>query len=133
MRGTDSRSGSQFSYVDLEARMSARHPLRLIREVVKAGLVRLSLEVVALYSHIGRPSIPPEQLLRALLLQVFYSIRSERQPMERLEFDILFRWFVGLGIDDAVRDHPTLSKIRDRCSRPRRRNGSSRRCCRIRG
>jgi transposase len=84
MRGGDGRSGSLFSYVDLEARVGRTHPLRSIRLIA------------ALYSPIGRPSIPPEKLLRAMLLQAFYSIRSERQLMERLEFDLLFRWFVGI-------------------------------------
>ena len=78
------------------------------------ALAALSGEFSALYSRIGRPSIPPEKLLRAMLLQAFYSIRSERQLMERLEFDLLFRWFVGIGVDDAVWDHSTFSKNRDR-------------------
>jgi len=115
MRGSDDRSGSLFSYVDLEARVRSDHPLRPIREIVNAALERLSLEFDALYvSGAGRPSIPPERLLRALLLQAFYGVRSERQIMERLEFDLLFRWFVGLGIDDAVWDQTTFSKNRDR-------------------
>ena len=82
--------------------------------IVNEALAALSGEFSALYSRIGRPSIPPEKLLRAMLLQAFYSIRSERQLMERLEFDLLFRWFVGLGVDDAVWDHSTFSKNRDR-------------------
>src|SRR5580704_19219446 len=103
MQGSDQRSGSLFSYVDLEARVRADHPLRPIREMVNAALERLSGEFEVLYaSGVGRPSIPPERLLRALLLQAFYGIRSERQIMERLEFDLLFRWFVGLGVDDPV-------------------------------
>ncbi len=114
MRGIDERSGALFSYVDLEARVPAKHPLRAIREIANAALVDLSGEFAALYAPLGRPSIPPEQLLRALLLQAFYSIRSERQLMERLEFDLLFRWFVGLGVDEAVWDHSTFSKNRDR-------------------
>jgi len=114
MRGGDARSGSLFSYVDLEARVSASHPLRAIRLLVNEALAALEQEFSALYSPLGRPSIPPEMLLRAMLLQAFYSIRSERQLMERLEFDLLFRWFVGLGIDDAVWDHSVFSKNRDR-------------------
>jgi transposase len=114
MRGGDERSGSLFSYVDLEARVGKAHPLRTIRMVVNEALAALSGEFAALYARMGRPSIPPEKLLRAMLLQAFYSIRSERQLMERLEFDLLFRWFVGLGVDDAVWDHSTFSKNRDR-------------------
>src|SRR5207245_8753605 len=79
-----------------------------------AALAVLSGDFAALYSGVGRPSIPPEMLLRAMLLQAFYSVRSERQLMERLEFDLLFRWFVGLGVDDPVWDHSTFSKNRDR-------------------
>jgi len=114
MRGSDGRAGALFSYVDLESRVPAGHPLRVIRSIVNATLVELSLVFAKLYAPLGRPSIPPEQLLRALLLQAFYSIRSERQLMERVDFDLLFRWFVGLGIDDAVWDHSTFSKNRDR-------------------
>jgi transposase len=114
MRGSDERSGALFSYVDLEARVPAGHPLRAIRGIVNDALDGLSPTLAGLYAPLGRPSIPPEQLLRALLLQAFYSIRSERQLMERLDFDLLFRWFVGLGIDDAVWDHSTFSKNRDR-------------------
>ena len=114
MRGEDARSGSLFSYVDLEARVVQSHPLRAIRTLVNEALAALVSDFSALYSPIGRPSIPPEKLLRAMLLQAFYSIRSERQLMERLEFDLLFRWFVGLGIDDAVWDHSVFSKNRDR-------------------
>ena len=114
MRGSDERSGALFSYVDLEARVPAAHPLRTIRVIVNEALAELSPTFTRLYAPLGRPSIPPEQLLRALLLQAFYSIRSERQLMERLDFDLLFRWFVGLGIDDPVWDHSTFSKNRDR-------------------
>jgi transposase len=98
MRGGDERSGSLFSYVDLEARVGRDHPLRMLRMVVNEALAALSGEFSALYARMGRPSIPPEKLLRAMLLQAFYSIRSERQLMEWLEFDLLFRWFVGLGV-----------------------------------
>src|SRR5216684_2204565 len=114
MRGEDERSGSLFSYVDLEARVGKDHPLRTIRAIVNEALSALAGGFSALYSPIGRPSILPEKLLRAMLLQAFYSIRSERQLMERLEFDLLFRWFVGLGIDDPVWDHSVFSKNRDR-------------------
>jgi transposase len=114
MRGGDERSGSLFSYVDLEARVGKDHPLRTIRCIVNEALAALSGEFSALYARMGRPSIPPEKLLRAMLLQAFYSIRSERQLMERLEFDLLFRWFVGMGVDDAAWDHSTFSKNRDR-------------------
>jgi transposase len=114
MRGTDRRSGELFSYVDLEQRVRADHPLRTIGEMANAALDAVSADFSALYSAVGRPSIPPEMLLRALLLQAFYSIRSERQLMERLEYDLLFRWFVGLGVDDQVWDHSTFSTNRDR-------------------
>ena len=114
MRGEDERSGSLFSYVDLEARVGKDHPLRTIRGVVNEALASLSSEFSALYALMGRPSIPPEKLLRAMLLQVFYTIRSERQLMERLEFDLLFRWFVGMGVDDRAWDHSTFSKNRER-------------------
>jgi transposase len=114
MRGSDKRPGELFSYVDLEQRVPCDHPLRAIRGLTDMSLEALSGDFAALYSGLGRPSIAPEMLLRAMLLQAFYSVRSERQLMERLEFDLLFRWFVGLGIDDAVWDHSTFSKNRDR-------------------
>jgi transposase len=114
MRGSDQHSGSLFSYVDLETRVPKDHPLRAIRAIANDALSELSGDFAALYAPLGRPSIPPEKLLRASLLQAFYSIRSERQLMERLEFDLLFRWFVGLGIDDPAWDHSVFSKNRDR-------------------
>ncbi|MDR3472284.1 MAG: IS5 family transposase [Devosia sp.] len=114
MRGSDSRSGSLFTLVDLEARVRPDHPLRAIRRFADAALEALTADFSRLYSGLGRPGIAPEMLLRAMLLQAFYSIRSERQLMERLEFDLLFRWFVGLGIDDPAWDHSTFSKNRDR-------------------
>lgn len=114
MRGSDERSGSLFSYVDLDARVRVDHPLRVIRDVANAALGDLSGEFGKLYTDFGRPSIAPEKLLRAMLLQAFYKVRSERHLMERIEFDLLFRWFVGLGVDDAVWDHSTFSKNRDR-------------------
>lgn len=115
MRGSDRRSGELFSYVDVETRIRPDHPLRTIRTIVNEALESLSAEFDALYApRSGRPSIPPEMLLRAMLLQAFYSIRSERQLMERLEFDLLFRWFVGLSADEPAWDHSTFSKNRDR-------------------
>ena len=114
MRGVDQRTGELFSYVDLEVRVRTDHPLRPIRAIVNEALSALEQEFAPLYARIGRPSIPPEMLLRAMLLQAFYSIRSERQLMERLEFDLLLRWFVGLGVDDPAWDHSTFSKNRDR-------------------
>jgi transposase len=114
MRGTDERSGGLLSYVDLEARVRADHPLRAIRSIVNDALRDSAPDFGALYSRIGRPSIAPERLLRAMLLQAFYSVRSERQLMERLDTDLLFRWFVGLAIDDPVWDATVFSKNRDR-------------------
>lgn len=102
MRGGDVRSGELLSYVDLEQRVPASHPLRKIREVVNAALVEIGPELEAVYSPIGCPSIAPEKLLRALLLQPFHGIRSERQMTERLDFDLSFRWFVGLGVNERV-------------------------------
>src|SRR5882672_9312425 len=114
MRGSDESSGSLFSYVDLEARVRRDHPLRTIREIANGALSDLSKAFTALYTEFGRPSIAPEKLLRAMLLQAFYGLRSERQLMERMEFDLLFRWFVGLGVDDPAWDHSSFSKNRDR-------------------
>lgn len=114
MRGADKRSGELFSYVDLEKRVRKDHPLRPIREMANTALAVLAGDFSALYSGMGRPSIPPEMLLLSMLLQAFYSIRSERQLMERLEFDLLFCWFFGLGVDDPAWDHSTFSKNRDR-------------------
>jgi transposase len=114
MRGSDVVSGSMFSYVDLEDRIPAKHPLRLVREIVNEVLLALDADFSAMYADFGRSSIPPERLLRGSLLQAFYTIRSERQLMEQLDYNLLFRWFVGLGIDDPVWDHSTYSKNRDR-------------------
>ena len=114
MRGKDEVRGSLFSYVDLEQRVRPDHPLRMIRGIVNAALGEMSPEFDALYPATGRDSIPPERLLRALLLQAFFSIRSERQLVERIDFDLLFRWFVGLGVDDPVWDATTFTKNRDR-------------------
>ena len=104
MRSKDERSGRLFSYVDLEARVPQNHPLRAIRALTDATLAEMSEDFEALYPHTGRPGIAPEKLLRALLLQAFYSIRSERHLMEKLKFNLLFRWFVGLGVDERVWD-----------------------------
>ena len=114
MRGDDPRHESMFSYVTPEARVRADHPLRPIRRMTDAALARLSARFDRLYSATGRPSVPPEQLLRALLLQILYSIRSERLLMEELDYSVLYRWFVGLGMDDAVWDATTFTKNRDR-------------------
>src|ERR671930_1693130 len=114
MRGSDTTTGSLFSYVDLEHRVPARHPLRLIRAVVNEALAELDAEFAQLYAAGGRPSIAPEKLLRGSLIQAFFTVRSERQLMEQLDYNLLFRWFVGLGIDDPVWDHSTYSKNRDR-------------------
>ena len=114
MRGDDGICGSLFSYIDLEKRVRADHPLRAIRQIVNAALNSLSGEFDKLYSLIGRELIPPERLMRALLLQAFYSIRSERQLVERIDYDLLFRWFVGLDIEDPVWDATSFTKNRDR-------------------
>ena len=114
MRGSDQNSGSLFSYVDLEQRVPTKHPLRVIRVIVNDVLAALDEEFEKLYEGTGRQSIAPERLLRASLLQAFYSVRSERQLMEQIDYNLLFRWFVGLGIDDPVWDHSTFSKNRDR-------------------
>ena len=114
MRGADETSGSLFSYVDLEARIPARHPLRKIRQVVNDALASLDAEFAALYTDFGRPSIPPERLIRASLIQILFSVRSERQLMEQMEYNLLFRWFVGLGVDDPVWVPTVFCKNRDR-------------------
>src|SRR5271154_3322163 len=114
MRGLDEQTCGLFSYVSCEARVPAEHPLRLIRAVVDEALDVLSPEFDGLYARLGRPGIAPEKLLRALLLQAFYSIRSERQLMEQLDYNLLFRWFVGLSMDAPVWDASTFSKNRDR-------------------
>jgi transposase len=104
-----------FAYVDLEARVRGDHPLRRIRQIANAALDAMNEDFAALYPpRLGRPSVAPERLLRAMLLQAFYGIRSERQLMERMEFDLLFRWFVGLGVDEPSWDHSSFTKNRDR-------------------
>jgi transposase len=114
MRGDDPRHDAMFSYVTPEARVRADHPLRPIRRMTDAALQALSPRFDRLYSTIGRPSIPPEQLLRALLLQMLYSIRSERLLMEELDYSVLYRWVVGLSLDDPIWDATTFTKNRDR-------------------
>ena len=114
MRGAFVDQGRLFSYISPEARVPTNHPLRQIRELVRDVLRELSRSLERLYASEGRPSIPPEQLLSALLLQVFYSIRSERQLMEQLDYNLLYRWFVGLSPDDPVWDPTTFTKNRDR-------------------
>lgn len=114
MRGQDISQDGFFSYGSLEERIPQTHPLRPIRALVDGALQRLSRHFTRLYAPLGRPSIAPEKLLRALLLMVLYSIRSERQLMEELEYNLLYRWFVGMGMDDAAWDATTFSKNRER-------------------
>lgn len=114
MRGSDDHTEHLFSYLSPEQRIPADHPLRAIRQMTNDALRELSGDFAAVYSDFGRPSIPPEQLLRALLLQILYTVRSERLLMEQLQYNLLFRWFVGLSMDDPVWDHSTFSQNRDR-------------------
>src|SRR3981189_3140330 len=114
MRGSDMRTGELFSYVDIEDRVPSNHPLRLIRRIVNEVLAALGGEFGKLYAAEGRPSIAPERLLRALLLPACCSIRSERQLMEQLHYNLLYRWFVGLGVDDRVWVPTVFTKNRDR-------------------
>jgi len=114
MRGNETPSGSLFSYVDLEKRIPATHPLRSIKAMVDTALKALDRDFERMYATQGRPSIPPERLLRALLIQLLHSVRSERQLVEQLDYNLLFRWFVGLGIDDPVWDATTFTKNRER-------------------
>jgi transposase len=114
MRGEDRKPARMFSYVGLEERVPREHPLRAMRALVDAVLAELSVEFEKLYARVGRPSVPPERLLRALLLQAFYTVRSERLLMEQLDYNLLFRWFVGLSMDDAVWDATVFCKNRDR-------------------
>ena len=117
MRGDDRKPDALFSYIRPEQRVPADHPLRPIRDMVDTVLRELSPEFGRLYAKIGRPSIPPEKLLRALLLQVLYSVRSERQLMEQLDYNLLFRWFVGLSLDDAIWEVTVFTKNRERLLR----------------
>jgi len=114
MRGDDESQGAVFSYVGLEQRVPKDHPLRAIRRMTDAALQELDAQFESLYARRGRPSIAPEKLIRAQLLQVLYSIRSERQLMEQLDYNLLFRWFVGLNIDDPVWDVTVFTKNRER-------------------
>src|SRR5436190_12244995 len=114
MRGSDEQTSHMFSYVVPEERVRQDHPLRAIRRMTDEALTALSPRFARMYSDMGRPSIPPEQLLRALLLQSLYTIRSERLLMEEIDYSILFRWFVGLGMDEAIWSPTTFSKNRDR-------------------
>ena len=114
MRGDDPKHEHMFSYVTPEQRVRGDHPLRPIRRMADAALARLSPRFERLYSTTGRPSIPPEKLLRALLLQILYSVRSERLLMEELDYSVLYRWFVGLSMDDPIWDATTFTKNRDR-------------------
>src|SRR5919199_1572441 len=112
MRGPDTQQSTMFSYVSTEDRVPANHPLRRIRLMVDIVLSALSSRFDQLYSTIGRPSIAPEKLLRALLLQILYSVRSERLLMEQLDYNLLFRWFVGLNADERVWDVTVYTKNR---------------------
>src|ERR1700682_1236857 len=114
MRGDERVQDSMFSYLTLEQRVPQDHPLRKIRTLTDGVLQSLDAEFAKLYAATGRASIAPEYVLRALLLQAFYSIRSERQLVEQIDYNLLFRWFVGLGMDDAVWNHAVFSKNRDR-------------------
>ena len=114
MRGIDHQQNEMFSYLSPETRVRKHHPLRVIRAMVDDVLSRLSQKFSSMYARVGRPSIPPEKLLRAQLLQMLYSIRSERLLMEEMDYNLLFRWFVGLNADDDVWDATTFTKNRDR-------------------
>jgi len=114
MRGTDQQQSHVFSYISPEQRVRKDHPLRPIRTMVDEILKQLSPQFQKMYAKVGRPSIPPEQLLRAQLLQMLYSVRSERLLMEEVDYNILFRWFVGLNLDDPVWDATVFTKNRDR-------------------
>src|SRR5487761_398348 len=114
MRGTDIQQSAMFSYLSPEQRVPASHPLRAIRQITDGILRQLSKHFSRMYARVGRPSIPPERLLRALLLQIFYTVRSERLLMEQLDYNLLFRWFVGMDLDEAVWRHAVFSKNRER-------------------
>ena len=114
MRGPDEQTQDMFSYLSPEARVRPDHPLRAIRRLTDDVFTRLSPRLARLYSDIGRPSIPPEQLLRALLLQSLYTFRSERLLMEEIDYSIRFRWFIGLSLDEPIWSPTTFSKNRDR-------------------
>ena len=128
MRGDNEQQAGMYSYISPEQRVPADHPLRPIRKMTDEIFKQLSPRFDKLYSRVGRPSIAPERLLRALLLQVLYSVRSERMLMEQLQYNMLFRWFVGLNMDGEVWNATTFSKNRDRLLREKSRKSSSRRC-----
>ncbi len=114
MRGLDTQQSAMFSYLSPEDRVPVGHPLRAVRDLTDRILAKLSTVFAAMYSDMGRPSIPPEKLLRALLLQILYTVRSERMLMEQLNYNLLFRWFVGLNMDEAVWDVTVFTKNRER-------------------
>ena len=114
MRGVDHRQSGMFSYISAEQRVPKDHPLRAIRAMVDVALRNMGPRFEAMYARVGRPSIAPEKLLRALLLQVLYTVRSERMLMEQLDYNLLFRWFVGLNMDDPVWDVTVFTKNRER-------------------
>ena len=114
MRGDDNQQEGMFSYVSPEKRVPTDHPLRPIRKMVDEILKEMSPQFAKLYSDVGRPSIAPERLFRSLLLQIFYSVRSERMLIEQLQYNLLFRWFVGMEMDEAVWNHAVYSKNRER-------------------
>jgi transposase len=114
MRGDDQQQSGMFSYVSLEERVPQDHPLRAVRKCVDEVLRAMAKEFESLYAKTGRPSVPPERLLRAVLLQIFYSVRSERMLMEQMNYNLLFRWFVGLEMDEPVWNHAVFSKNRER-------------------
>src|SRR5436305_15155873 len=114
MRRDDLQQSGMFSYVSLEERVPQDHPLRRIRELVDEILRGMAKEFDGLYAKTGRPSVPPERLLRAVLLQIFYTVRSERMLMEQMSYNLLFRWFVGLELDEPVWHHAVFSKNRER-------------------
>ena len=128
MRGNDGKQGHLFSYVSLESRVPGNHPLRKMRDMVDEALEAMGADFDEMYSKVGRPSIAPERLLRALLIQVLYSIRSERMLVEQMDYNLLFRWFVGLGVDDPVWDHSTFSRDRHRLLEGEMPPSSLRRC-----
>src|SRR5881275_1985396 len=114
MRGDDNQQEGMFSYISPEKRVPTEHPLRPVRKIVDEILKEMSPKFQKLYSDVGRPSIAPERLLRSLLLQIFYSVRSERMLIEQLQYNLLFRWFVGMEMDEPVWNHAVFSKNRER-------------------
>ena len=118
MRGTDQQQNHMFSYLSPETRVRKDHPLRAIRAMVNQVLAQLSRRFDRMYATVGRPSIPPEQLLRAQLLQMLYTVRSERLLMEEMDYNLLFRWFVGLNADDEVWDPLHSPRIAIGCCKP---------------